>query len=82
MSSSATEHELHFIAKIGTFSDNTRRIMRSELLRKYIIAAGSRVDWGGIDRGKAVTFAESELAREIQKWEIKSFFTANGALAK
>ncbi|NKE71256.1 hypothetical protein [Candidatus Manganitrophus noduliformans] len=58
-----TDFEIIFIRDLGKFSAAGKRISRRDLLRLYIMAASKRVDWDGIDRERAVSFAAAEIKR-------------------
>lgn len=57
----ATEHEIEFIRSLGT--NHESKIPKHKLLQNYITASRMRVDWGAIDRSKAIGFACEELDR-------------------
>ncbi len=58
----ATEHEIEFIRSLGT--NHESKIPKHKLLQNYITASRKRVNWGAIDRSKAIGFAIDELVRE------------------
>ena len=57
----STEHEIEFIRSIGT--NHESKVHKHKLLQNYIIASRKRVNWGAIDRSKAIGFACEELDR-------------------
>ena len=58
----STEHEIEFIRSLGT--NHESKIPKHKLLQNYITASRKRVNWGAIDKFKAIGFACDELARE------------------
>ena len=58
----ATEHEIEFIRSLGT--NHESKIPKHKLLQNYITASRKRVNWGAINKWKAVGFACEELGRE------------------
>ena len=59
----STEHEIEFIRSLGTNNKEAAKMPRHQLLRNYITASRKRVNWGAIDRSKAIGFACEELDR-------------------
>lgn len=58
----STEHEIEFIRSLGTNRES--KIPKHKLLKNYIEASRKRVNWGDINKWKAVGFACEELDRE------------------
>ncbi len=59
-----TVDELNFLCGLGSYTLRPRR--RVDLLRKYLTAAAHRVEWGRIDRRRAIAAAAAHLVREVQ----------------
>ena len=57
-----TEHEIEFIRSLG--SNHESKIPKHKLLQNYITASRKRVNWGAINKWKAIGFACEELDRE------------------
>ncbi len=61
----ATEHELTFIKNLGTYRVGHKMSpMRLKLLANYLKAAQERFNWGNVDSGKVIQFAEAQLVEE------------------
>ena len=58
-----TRTEINFLKGLGSFGNPERatRVPRSELLARYIQAAETRDRWDGIDKKKAIEFAQECL---------------------
>lgn len=61
-----TENEKEWLNNIGQHNKNRRNNLTvSHALQLYLEASKKRVNWASIDREKAVAYAESLLAREL-----------------
>lgn len=60
-----TENEKEWLNNIGQHNKNRNNLTVSHALQLYLEASKKRVNWASIDREKAVAYAESLLAREL-----------------
>lgn len=56
-----TQNELEFIRTIGSHSLHTRRISRTEMLKRYLVGCEQRTNWMSIDKEKVMEFARTEM---------------------
>ena len=60
-----TQSELKFVAGLGSFAKEMGdKPTREELLRRYLIAANNRANWGGMNRRAVLSFANESLRQQ------------------
>ena len=64
-----TQKELDYLSRIGTFSPSAvvANSDRAQMLEGYLAGARARKDWGKMDGGKVIAFAEQQLRKEQRK---------------
>lgn len=58
-----TEHELKFLAGLGSFSENSQKVSRKIMLEGYLVAAAKRYNWDGISKTTCIAHTRTHLAQ-------------------